>query len=194
MIDLNSKEFGGVKIFNNGVAGFTKNVDLTIAKKSSTDPDTWPDYNIVVNDGNGEIRQGFYYRQKDFANLSKEDKDKSQSRTVSRMMDIANEMVPEGFEFPKVSSYEEAIDTIAKIIKEHSAGKKFHVFTTYGSVNYPKPYLELRFFNCVVNAESGRVLKATPNDQMERITPDAPSDDTSSQDSSLDGLSEDGWL
>ncbi len=61
MIDLNSINVEGVKIFNNGIAGKTKNVSVSVVAKDITEPDNYPDYNILLTDVNGYgLNEGFY--------------------------------------------------------------------------------------------------------------------------------------
>lgn len=186
MIDLNNKEeFGTVGgIFNDGVAGTVENVTLTIVKKTSADHAQSPDYNLVANDGNGEVRQGFYYLPSNSETKSKEEVEKNQKMTVDRLLDVARTMVDKDFVFPATKSYQEAIDVVAGVIRDNSEGKLFKVFTTYGSRNYPREFLELRFFNSVLPQDSPRSFRPGQNDQMERIQPDAPST----------GSSDDNWL
>ena len=54
MFNLNDKSFdGGVAIFNGGNAGKVNNVQLTVERKKSTDPDSGPDYKVFYKDETG---------------------------------------------------------------------------------------------------------------------------------------------
>lgn len=185
MIDLNSQEFAGqnVEIFNNGNAGFVENVEISVHKKNNEDHEKAPDYSIIAKDSFGEVKQGFYYKPAGSETMSEEALKKAQSLTVRRMKEIADTMVPEGFEYPKVKTYEEAMDAMASIINTHAKEQLFGVFVNYGTKSYPRKYLEIRFFNAIVNMKSGKKLFAGAQDQMERIDPDgASSSETASND------------
>lgn len=195
MLDLNSKEFNtGSSIFNNGAAGKVNGVDIAVEKKKAGEPETYPDYKLVVIDQAGnKLTQGFYYpKAKDGA--SPEDAKKSINTQVGRVIHIARAVLGEGYEFPSVKNAKEAFDMLFKLINDNAGGKKFNVFATYGTKNYPSKFLGLRYFTFIEPAElpagkSSRLTVAAA-DQMERIMEDAPS--TGSTDSS-DSSSDDEW-
>ena len=193
MIDLNNKaEFGGSSIFNDGNAGFVKGVKIRkISKKTSTDAQFAPDYNVHYNDGLGEVRQGFYYKPSGSENRTQQEIETHQKQVIQRMMSIASATVPADFKYPKLNSLEEAIDVIAKIINDHSEGKEYGLFVNYGTTNYPKEFLEVRYFDFIVPGDSGRVLTAKPADVLTRIRPDAPASGESSSAEGTDWFSMD---
>lgn len=185
MLDLNSKEFNtGSSIFNNGAAGKADNNTITVEKRKPEEPDTYPHYKLVVTDEAGnKLNQGFYYpTPKEGA--SPEDTKKYINREVGRVLHIAKAVLGDDYEFPAVKTAKEAYDMLFKLIKENAGDKKFSVFVTYGTKNYPSKYLGLRYFTFIEPTEiatgkSSR-LKVAAADQMERIMEDAPATDTSS--------------
>lgn len=190
MIDFNQEEFNQdeIKIFNGGKAGFVQGVNMTITKKSSDDHVNAPDYNIVISNDSGEVKQGFYYEPSSQNNPTKEQIETHQKNVASRLHTIAKKTVEDGYVFPKVNSYKEGIDMLANIIRENSVNKKFNCFVTYGSTSYPKKYLELRYFNSI--ARENETLVARASDQLERIEADSNSQDVSGVSSNLG----DSWL
>lgn len=199
MINLNDKkEFGGQSaIFNDGKAGLVENVEISIAKKTSADHDQAPDYNLIVKDDLGEIKQGYYYKPS--GDRSKEEVENIQKLTTNRMLDVARAVVGQDYEFPNTDTYPAAMDMLAGLIRDNAKDKKFKVFTTYGTTNYPKAFMELRFFNCILPQESGRTLTASPRDMMTPLRPDAPAGNsdnwaTSGTAPTAPGDSDDDWL
>ena len=57
MFDLNEKKFGGTVIFNNGQAGLVKNVEISVEKRQPGEPETYPNYKLVVSDDLGKVNQ-----------------------------------------------------------------------------------------------------------------------------------------
>jgi hypothetical protein len=179
MFDLNEKKFGGTVIFNNGDSGVVKNVDISIEKKKQEDPDTYPDYKLVANDGVSTISNGFYY-PKTMADKTTTENEKREILDVSRVMHVAKAVLGENYSFPTVNSGKEAFDVLFPLINEHAKNKKFNVFTTYGSPMYPKKYLELRYFNFIESADvSPSRLFPSKNDLLVRLTEDAVAEGTS---------------
>jgi hypothetical protein len=179
MLDLNGKEFAEKKIsiFNGGVAGAVDNTTISVEKKKSTDPQTYPDYKLIVEDEDGQkINQGFYYPS-DNPQKDAEANKKRANMEVGRVLSIARAVVGTSYEFPAVNGAKEAFDTLFKIIHDNAGASKFRVFVTYGQVSYPSKYLGLRYFDFIEPSElEGKKTKMTakPNDLMERITPDEP--------------------
>lgn len=167
--DLNDSKYeGGSSVFNNGVAGKIENVEVTVEKRKADEPDTYPPYKLVVNDGSGAapLTLGFYTEESD---------EKRQDMNIQRVKSIAKAVVPKDFVYPSVSSYTEAMNSLFKIIKDNSEGKKVNVFASYGYAGKPSKYLGLRFFNFIESVdETYSRLKATPNDVMIRPVEDAP--------------------
>lgn len=190
--NLNDEKYnGGVAVFNNGNAGKVENVEISVEKKQAHDMDSAPDYKLIVKDSSGgaPINQGFYL------NVEGEDK---QGQNIQRIRSIAQSIVPEGFVYPEVNSYEEAVNTLFKIIKENSEGKKVNVFTTYGyEGSNGKPgkvskFLGLRYFNFIERPGVG-FSRLTPSntDILERPVADAPKNQVAERQTSGNGSAED---
>lgn len=171
--DLNDKIYdnAGIKaIFNNGVAGKTDNVSVSVEKRKPEDPSNMPEYKVLFKDSNDAVLNlGFFIRESDT----------KQSATIQRIKSIANAVVPKDFTYPSVSSYEDAANTLFKIINEHAAGKLVNIFTSYGYAAKPKIYLELRYYNFIEPVGANpTILNKTGNDVLERpaldVKPDAP--------------------
>jgi hypothetical protein len=171
MFDLNKKEAIS-SVFNNGVAGKAVGVNVTVEKRKVDEPDSYPNYKLVVSDESGgmAINQGFY--------INSEDDEKRQQMTYQRIKSIADAVVPEDFVYPEVNGYIDALNTLFKVIKENADGKKVDVFVTYGYTAKPSKYLGLRMFNFIQkqNASFDR-LKPSNTDILERPEADSPKAD-----------------
>ena len=185
MFDLNDdKQFGGIQIFNDGEAGFTKNVTISVERREIGEPETYPDYKLIVKDNAGAmINQGFYYFKPNPQADSDHNK-KRETQEVGRVLHIAKAVLGKDYKFPPVNSSKEAFDVLFKLVEDNCQGKQFNVYTTYGNVNRPSLYLGLRYFSFIEPAgmQEGTTLKANPNDVLERIEPDKdPSQDELSE-------------
>jgi len=169
--NLNEKVAGSA-VFNNGVAGKAVGVNITVEKRKVDEPDSYPDYKLIVSDESGgiPINQGFY--------INSEDDDKRQQMTYQRVKSIADAVVPEDFVYPEVNGYVDALNTLFKVIKENSDGKKVDVFVCYGYTGKPSKYLGLRMFNFIQKQDASfDRLKPTNTDILERPEADAPKAD-----------------
>lgn len=171
MFDLNKKEAGSA-VFNNGVAGKAVGVNITVEKRKADEPDSYPQYKLIVSDESGgmAINQGFYF--------SDEDDEKRQQMTYQRVKSISEAVIPEEFVYPEVNGYIDAMNTLFKVIKDNSEGVKVDVFTSYGYTNKPSKYLGLRMFNFIQKqGVPFDRLKPTATDILERPEADAPKAD-----------------
>lgn len=171
MFDLNKKEAGSA-VFNNGVAGKAIGVNVTVEKRKVDEPDSYPDYKLIVSDESGgmPINQGFY--------INSEDDEKRQQMTYQRVKSIADAVVPEDFIYPEVNGYIDAMNTLFKVIKENADGKKVDVFVSYGYTAKPSKYLGLRMFNFIQKQDASfDRLKPSNTDILERPEADAPKAD-----------------
>jgi hypothetical protein len=170
--NLNEKVAGSA-VFNNGVAGKAVGVNITVEKRKADEPDSYPDYKLVVSDesGGAAINQGFY--------INSEDDEKRQQMTYQRVKSIADAVVPEDFVYPEVNGYIDALNTLFKVIKENADGKKVDVFVSYGYTVKPSKYLGLRMFNFIQKqGASFDRLKPSNADILERPEADAPKADS----------------
>lgn len=194
MLDLNSKEFKtGSSIFNNGAAGKADNNTIAVEKKKPEEPDTYPDFKLVVTDEAGaKLTQGFYYPKAD-PQKSQEDNAKRANMEVGRVLHIAKAVLGDDYVFPSVKTAKEAYDELFKLIAKNAGDNKFNVFATYGTKNYISKYLGLRYFTFIEPAElpagSTTRLRPAAGDQLERVMADAPT--SGAADSSVD--SDDEW-
>lgn len=193
MLDLNSKQFAGSTIFNNGNAGKVDNNTISVEKKAADAADTAPDYKLIVKDEAGNsINQAFWYPKADAD-------EKKVNMELGRVIHIARAVVGADYEFPAVKTAKEAFDMLFKLVRDNAGDKKFSVFVTYGNKGFISKYLGLRYFNFIEPTElpSGTVtrLKVTPNDQMERIVEDAPKAGGSNEDVfSNESTSNESWV
>lgn len=187
MFDLNASEFsGGSAIFNNAEGGKVDNVTITVEKKAPTDEDRFPDYKVIITDqAGGKINAGFYYptiRE----GQSAEDFGKRAVREVGRVVSIAKAVLGRDAQMPVIGDNNTpvkegaklAFDTLFKLIGDNAAGKNLSVYVTYGSKEYPKQYLELRYFDFIENMlePTGR-LSQKKSDLLEKVVQDQPMDD-----------------
>jgi len=182
MINLNGNEFAGTTaIFNNGEAGVAKNVEIKIEPRAASEPETYPDYKLIVTDSAGaSINQGFYH----YVNNDNQDAEynsKRQNQEISRVLHIAKAVMGNDYTFPQVNSPREAVNMLFKLILENAPGKKFNVFVTYGTNIRPnkKGYIGLRYFNFIEPATENSRFRVSATDLMERPSADAPSTNTS---------------
>lgn len=172
MFDLNEKVAGSA-VFNNGVAGKAVGVTVTVEKRKVDEPDSYPDYKVVVSDESGgmPINQGFY--------INSEDDKKRQDMTFQRVRSIADAVVDNDFVYPEHDgTYIAAMNALFKVIKENCDGKKVDVFVTYGYTAKPSKYLGLRMFNFIQKqGASFDRLKPSNTDVLERPEADAPKAD-----------------
>lgn len=169
--NLNEKVAGSA-VFNNGVAGKAIGVSVTVEKRKADEPDSYPDYKLVVSDESGgmPINQGFY--------INSEDDEKRQKMTYQRVKSIADAVVAEDFVYPEVNGYIDAMNTLFKVIKENADDKKVDVFVSYGYTGKPSKYLGLRMFNFIQKQDASfDRLKPTNTDILERPEADAPKAD-----------------
>lgn len=146
MFDLNGSDFQGSSIFNGGNAGLTKGVDISVEKKQG-DGNT-PDYKLIATLPSGSINVGFYHLTPN-SSKSEEDNAKYAKMQVSRVVHIAKAVMGADFKFPAVANAKEAYDVLFKLIIDNAPGKKFNVYTSYGTKDRPSAYLGFRFFNFI---------------------------------------------
>lgn len=178
MLDLNSKAFNtGSTIFNNGTAGKADNNTITVEKKRDDEPETYPNYKLIITDPAGAtLNQGFYY-PKDNKDKTAEENAKRANIEIGRVLHIAKAVVGDDYEFPSVKTANEAFDMLFKLIAKNAGDKKFSVFVTYGTKNYISKYLGLRYFTFIEPTElpAGKSTRLTiaSADQMERVVEDS---------------------
>jgi len=205
MIDLNAdynqKE---VKVFNNGEAGKVNNVKVRVEKRKADEPSNRPDYNVIYIDGTGaEVSQGWYhFSPKAGSTAEKIASDSKQF--LGRLIKLTKSVVGDEVVFPPVANEKEALDKLMTLIRENQTTALVNVFVTYGNQNYPKRYLELRWFDFIEPAntpETATRLRPKPVDMMVRMTPDEPSVSDMKVEDAIDlsaaeagTTTDDGWL
>ncbi len=172
MIDLNSINVEGVKIFNNGIAGKTKNVSVSVVAKDITEPDNYPDYKILLTDVNGYVlNEGFYIN---VVGKTEEDTKNKENTTLSRVAHIARALLPKDYEFPQMgTTTKEVLVNLFKLIKVNENNNKVNVFTSFGTKTKPNNYLKLRYFGAFMEntetPDTESLLFAKPNDLLNKI-------------------------
>lgn len=173
MFDLNGSEFQGSSIFNGGNAGLVKNVDISVEKKQ--DEGNTPDYKLIATDSAGSINVGFYYVTPNSAK-NEEENAKYATMQVSRVVHIAKAVMGADYKFPAVTSAKEAYDVLFKLVMDNAAGKKFNVYTTYGTKDRPSKYLGFRFFSFIESADNNPTTLLNKHvDLLERVVEDSDS-------------------
>jgi hypothetical protein len=181
--NLNEKAQSGVTVFNNGVAGKVENVSITVEKRRADEPDSYPTYKLIVDDGSGAIplNAGFF--------IDESHNEARQNMTYQRVKSIADAVVPEDFVYPEVNGYMDAMSTLFKVIKENSDGKKVSVFTTYGYSAKPNKFLGLRMFDFIQGPNAAYdKMKPKPSDILVRPEADAPSTATDAPKATLEDI------
>ena len=175
MFDLNGNDFQENSIFNNGKAGLVRDVEILVEKKN--DGGNTPDYKLIAKDNLGTINVGFYYITPN-PQKSQEDNEKFEKQQVSRVVHAARAVMGKDFAFPAVTSSKQAYDVLFDLISKNAPGKKFNIFTTYGTTQRPSKYLSFRYFGFIESADVERTTLVTKNgDLLERPVEDKPSDD-----------------
>jgi len=141
VIDLNKSEdfIKELTIFNDGEAGIVDNVVLRIVPKKADDPDTYPPYKLVADDGKGEVNDGYFY----YDNL--EDKG-FKNYQAGRLIMLARSVLGEDVKFPEFGTPKEALDGVMKMIAPALKSKRFRVVVTYGTTQRPQRYLQFKSF------------------------------------------------
>ena len=164
MINLRDEEYAdnSVKVFNNGVAGEVVGVTMKVSRKTPADNEKAPDYKITTVESNGAIVEKGFYR--DFTNW----KESRLNFFVKEMKHLYNLM---GVEFPtQVESYEILLDWTMSTVSNNCTDKKFNVFVSYGTPDYPKRFLEIS--SCFQIEPEGKSPYKGKNPLMERPNPD----------------------
>jgi hypothetical protein len=183
MFDLNGEDFKTQSnlIFNNGEAGKVENVSISVEKKTPEMPDLAPDYKVIFTDtAGGQVNMGIYYPKPN--EMYDDAKNASLAKlNVGRVLSIAKSVLGNDYVFPAVNNPQEAVDVLMKLTAQNCEGKKVNIFVTYGSVSKPKSYLGVyRNFDFIeafgTTPSRLRVVRKGNqyDDQMERITEDAP--------------------
>ena len=175
MFDLNGNDFQENSIFNNGKAGLVENVEISVEKK--VDGSNTPDYKLIAKDNLGTINVGFYYVTPN-PQKSQEDNEKFEKQQVSRVVHAGRAVMGKDFAFPTVTSSKQAYDVIFDLIAKNATGKKFNIFTTYGTTQRPSKYLSFRYFSFIEPADvEVSTLVAKNGDLLERPVEDKPIND-----------------
>lgn len=186
MINLNEVKEGGISIFNNGEAGAARATLSDVVKKQPSDPDNAPDYKLIFQDKNGKMDLGIY--------VPSDDDEKRASRELSRLMHIGRAVMGKDYQFPAVSSYEDAYKKVMSLVKKEGKDKEFNVFVCYGYTGRPSMYLGLRYFNFIENGSvelENTHLSASPSDVLKRPKPDEDSNSSNDLEDMEDDLTSD---
>jgi len=171
MFDLNGNDFQESTIFNNGKAGLVKNVSISIEKKQGEG--NTPDYKLIAKDALGTINVGFYYVTPN-SSKTEEQNNQYEKQQVSRIVHLAIAVIGKSYPFPAVSSSKEAYDVLFDLLIKNCNGRKFNIFTTYGTANRPSKYLSFRYFSFIEPAENEvTTLFTKAGDLLERVVEDS---------------------
>jgi len=180
--EMSMMNTGTTSVFNNGIAGKVEGVKVEVAKRRADEPESYPAYKLTFTDKTGaSVNQGFYYFTPK-QGVSDEQNEKLSGYLISRVLETANAVVPEGFVYPEIPETGDnvkdtnvALDILFGIIRDNSETKA-NVFVTYGTKTNPSKYLGLRYFNYI--ERTGKTgysrLTAKGDDMMERLTEDSP--------------------
>lgn len=151
-INLNSfvQDDKEVVVFNNGAAGRTKNVTVSILKKQPGDKDNSPDFKIFFTDPNkGSINLGIYYP-------TERTKDSEISIRYNQLVNILWSLNPslKNKELPEFENHRQGYDFLLQQIAKNSNGSLVNVFASYGIKKKPETYLSLRAYNIVEPANT----------------------------------------
>jgi len=169
---------GEGKVFNNGVAGRTENVKVTMEKLGkeyeSTSPNA-PAYRVIFEDREGRKtnRACFAINEADYPNQWGKTYEEAVKKEWAYLTKIA-----EHSKGNKPMSFKDADDLFAKMYESGCGSGLLNVFTNYGSQRSPKDRIEVRKWLPAVEAAGTPIeeSKLVPSnlDQMTVIVPDAP--------------------
>lgn len=165
-INLNKSEdfIKDIKIFNDGKAGVTENVQVRVEAKKATDGAKNPDYKLIASDGKGEINEGFYYQEDDSDGFTK--------YQAQRLIMLARGVFGEGVQFPVFGSARETLDGIMANVAKEVVGKTYRVVATYGTTKRKSAYLGFRSFGSFIQPMTvPNTLALGPSDSVVRGTP-----------------------
>lgn len=165
-INLNDAKYdvSSNKVFNGGNAGIVNNCKIRVERKKAEDPDNAPKYKVILTDSNGgEVNKGYF---DGFDKMS----DKAKEFFVKEMKYLANLFevkLPEA-----VESYGALLDATMRGCFENMPGKLVNVAVAYGTIDYPKRYLQVESaFSITATSEKPYL---GPKALMVRPEPTAP--------------------
>ena len=181
MFNLNDSSFDAKEaaiIFNNGEAGITENVTLTVNKKKPEDKEGSPDYKLTFTDENGgSCNSSFWYVEKATDYASIEEQVQKQGKVMKHIIHCIY-----GDKMPAVSgdTSRAFLDSCMKAIRDGLAqGGKFRIFANYGSTQSVKQYIQPRswvpFMERMTVSLADSRLKVSNIDAMSRIEKDTVS-------------------
>lgn len=175
MFDLNGEDFQEKEIkgiFNAGVAGKAENIQIKeVIKKQVDDAPGGPDYKVIFEDSDGQVINIGFWKEP-----------KNEKVEVSRALHVARAVLGKDYKFPAVSGCADAINKLMKLVAKECKGKLFNLYTNYGTENYPKKYLTVRYFDFIEPAdfEGNSKLFKKKDDLLESILKDDASTNTHS--------------
>ena len=179
MINLNDSQYDAKtsKIFNEGLAGITENVTISVKRKGAEDNAKSPDYKLVIKDEDGvEIAHGFYFVTEATQYKSIEEQIKSQGMFLKHLL---HSIINPSAQIPQFSTATDMLNGCMKLIHDHikaNPNQKFRIFTNYGSTKSPKQFIQLRsWVPCIEKMNVVESVLAVSNfDQMSRLEASAP--------------------
>jgi|TARA_R110000803_G_scaffold196714_5_gene260062 hypothetical protein len=173
-IDLNSGQFDqkqGKAVFNGGAAGLVNNTVISVEKKTKDGKEGSPDYKIIFTDGNeSSCNTSLWYVTKETQYASIEKQIQKQGKILKH---LAHAILGSTYQFPPFDSAEAMLDGImSEIRKGLPKAGKFRMFANYGTVDYPKAFIQPRSWvpfleSMSVSEEESRLVKGDI-DQMDR--------------------------
>jgi len=206
MIDLNEGSFDqkqGKAIFNGGNAGIVNDTVITLVKKTNEDKETAPDYKITFTDEKGaSCNTSLWYVTKDTQYADIEKQVQKQGKILKH---LAHAILGPDFKFPPFNgdtlkdSAKVMLDGVmTEIRKGLPRAGKFRMFSNYGTVDYPKGFIQPRSWVPFVESMSVSIddtrLVEGDIDQMARKEKDTFTQPGSTGgSSSTDTDDDDGW-
>jgi hypothetical protein len=189
MINLNDERFEEreFKIFNGGEAGVVKGCSVRVEKKTANDTENAPDYKLFVTDETGaEFNKGYFKGNLDDMSEGQEQFFVKEMKHLAKVFRVQDQLPTQ------VASYEELIDTTMKLCNKNQANVKVNVAVCYGTVDYPRRFLELDGFWGIQNVEDG-VPRLSRKALTERPEPDSDGPDITIGGGSEDSGVADDW-
>jgi len=136
-INLNDAKYDVTanKVFNGGKAGVVNNCKIRVERKKADDADNAPKYKVILTDeAGGEVNKGYF---DGFEKMSDKAKDffVKEMKYLSSLFEVK---LPEA-----VESYGALLDATMRGCFDNMPGKLVNVAVAYGTVDYPKRFLQV---------------------------------------------------
>lgn len=172
MFDLNSNNFDGSVIFNDGIGGVVDNVMMTCEEKKQDDKENAPDLKVIFTDTKGgKVNFGLWH-----LNPNSENMDKDIKRLGTTAKHIFHAIFGPAYVIPPFKDDVALINGL-KLAINNNPTLRYRVVTNYGTQERPKDFIQVKAFvpfmeNMSVPKEDTKLFNGK-NDLLRKVTPDS---------------------